>query len=735
MKVLFDKDYRLPEWTTRPTEGTTQDGEVDGVQFTIDAWKEGRDMWPRLLYSGTGIDLSAYTKLIFEFENPSDTAQSIVVAAKSVPEDNAGLATQLPPKSTSQVNLDISDGAPLDQSNVREMFAYQYMPLTKSSYTLKKITAIVNPDFVSKRTALGLQIAETQRSFDLLKKSAPKDANSANSLQVTGTQLESLTKEFEQRQPGYAISVQKALLAAENSIARTGMDSRAADLWAWSSPLGMPIREGTLPSPTDGAVKELNDTVCLNQYKALCLNISAGSKPQSVRLKLIAPTGKAVGNANPFSLRPTFFAKARDSSMVADAIGVSSTEVALEVPAYQTHQVIVWIDTKKPGMRAGRYNATIEMTSGAGQKTIQKIPVNITVADVRLASKLPLSLSNWAYFYMGSTKVTDGLEKETVANLRDYGMNTWNMDYTQVPLPVVNADGKYGGLEQATLKRLTQLMELLQGQPDEMFVVWLGFQRTEIREALSKPGILSAYLKDLHELLDHYKVSLDKRYIMLWDEPKLPELRESVEWMKKIRALDPSFKFYDDGTAIPSDENELKEFISLTDRWFPNWDQLYVQRPEVAKKVDAMNIPGMGFYRCLMSRNNRGTNIYEYYRLMGWYTMEHGFETLAFWVHNVGAEDAWDGTTGSSSGGIVVYQKDGKLLSSRRWELFREGLDDYKTAQAALGTTGIIDARKNKQLQQICEAVSAHPNDVSYADQMRFKLIDLAVKKKAKAHQ
>lgn len=727
MKVLYDKDTRLPGWAFSATQGATKDAEGDGITFTIDAWKEGVDLWPRLLYTGPGVDLSSYTKIIYEIENTTDTAQAIVVAAKSVPEDNAGLAGQIPPKAVGQVILDISDGAPIDASNVREMFPYLYQPGSTVKYVLKKITAFKNPDYVSKRAALGLQIEEAKHSFAVLKKAVPNEPNAINALQVIQAGLDGLSREFEERKPGYIVLVQKELLAAQTGIARSGMDLRAADLWLWTSPLGMPIREGTLPSPADAALTSLRDTICLNQYKAICVNFSAAAKPQSVQLKLKG------GQQGMFSLRPTLFAKARDGSMTADAIGTESSSLDLDIPAYQSQQVIVWVNTKKTTARAGDYKTALEVSLGHKPAMHQSIPINIKVAPVRLASSLPVSISNWAYFFMGSTKVTEGLEEEAVANLRDYGANTWNMDYTQVPMPVVDANGKYAGLEPATLKRLTQLMDLLKGKPEEIFVIWLGFQRAEIREALAKPGVLEGYIKDLHRVLDDYKVGLDKRYIMLWDEPRLPELRESVDWMKKIRKIDASFKFYDDGTAIPTDKQELDEFLKITDRWFPNWDQLFVARPEEAKKLADRNLPGMGIYRCLMSRNNRGVNIYEYYRFMGWYTMQYGFETLAFWAHNVGTEEAWDGTTGTSSGGIVVYQKDGKLYSSRRWELFREGLDDYKLAQAAFNTRGILEPAKLPRLAELCRAVTSRPNDAGQADKVRGQMIALALKNKPAA--
>jgi hypothetical protein len=273
-------------------------------------------------------------------------------------------------------------------------------------------------------------------------------------------------------------------------------------------------------------------------------------------------------------------------------------------------------------------------------------------------------------------------------------------------------------------------MNLLSGNPQETFILWLGFQRPEIRELLSRPRVLSGYIKDLHALMDEYHVPLDKRYIQFWDETQADQLQESIEWMKKIRALDPTFQFFDNTSSIPTAPQSIKDFSHLLGVLMPNWEQLFVAQPEEAKRAAALDIPHFGFYRCLMSRNNSGVNIYEYYRLMGWYLMQNGFDTLGFWTYNAGAGgDEWDGTTGSASGGTVVYQKDGQLFSSRRWELFREGLDDYKLMQAAFNDDGILDANKNSKLKYFCHQIINAPENLQEADTIRIELIQLAEKK------
>lgn len=723
-RVIYEKGVQLPGWEFSAGEGSSMTPTAAGLGFTINVWEEGRDMWPRISMRGPRHDLAEYSQLIFEIENPSDTPQSICVAANDDKGERSAIASQLPAARTGRVILDISDGMPFDQSSVVEIVLYEFRPLHRVDYVLKKLTAIRNPDFVSRRTALQQRISQVQGELSVLKKSlSSPSAKTETVLRQCHALLDAATAAYENKVPGYAIATQAKLLEAQSLIARTSMDLRQKEVWLWASPLGLALRDDSLPSTQDAELRKIEDVVCLNQYKIICVNVSAAAQAQTVEARLRSTPNQA----KILALRPALFSKARDGSRTADAVGEKTSKVTLTIPPYSSGQIMLWIDTKGAASRAGSLQTALDITSVSanGTRFSRSLPVNIRIANVRLKQQLPLSVQNWAFFYMGNTVVTQGLEKEAVANLRDYGATTWMTDYNQVPLPSLDASGKYVGMEPGKLERLKQVLELVKCRSGEDFVTWLGFERPEMRETLAKPGVLEGYLKDLRTLLDQHGVPLEKRYLYLWDEPKLPELREGMQWKRRIKQIDPSFKFVDNGSVVPEGK-ELQEFAELTERWLPNWEQLYLARPSDAQRLMALNKPELGFYRCLVSRKNRGVNVYEYYGLMGWYAMQYGLGTVGYWVHSAGEEDPWDGTKGAVSGVFSVYRQDNKLLTSRRMELFREGLEDYKLAQAAFGVTGQLDARKIPQLKKMCEEVASRPNDLGYSDLVRRRLISMA---------
>ncbi len=722
--VIYEPGRLLEGWSISPVGTVTYEESSRGLSITINPVPEGGDLWPRLLLQGEPKDLSQYTHVIFEVVNETGRDQSITVGVSTDPDRSQGQASQVPPGAEVKVRLNIADGSRLEQSSVIYCTVYQHRPMVTQTYLLKRVVAISNPDHVSKRASMQGLMAETERMYELLEAA---EGQAKGPMVEAKRLIVAAKKLYEGRRPGYASEMEGHLLMAQQKIMGSAMRSRKERVTLWSSPLGMAIREETLPLPDVEVLTTINERVCLGQYRAIPMNFSTGA--QGAKVKVWLETAAEA----PVSLKPMLWVKARDRSMTADAVGQPDKEVSWDLPAYRTEQLLIWVDARQGSPQAGRVEGKL-MVEVEGEAARQ-IPLSIDLVDVGLAKNVVgLESSNWAYFFVGGASASRGLEREIRDNLRDYGMDTWNLDYTQVPYPKVDAEGRYAGFEKESEEKFRQVLELLKGNTEEYFVIWLGFQRQDFKALFEKPGVLEGYFEDLTAVLDEYQVGADRRYLMFWDEPKIPEVRETIAWMKRVNALGYRYQLYEDSTVVFDNDEEMKAYTELCGLWFPNWDQLFLGRPDAVPRALKFRSEKMGFYRCLMSRSNRGVNIYEYYRLMAWHAMTHGFNKIAFWVHNVGPEDPWDGTTGSSSGGMVIYPRDGKLYLSRRWELFRETLDDYRLAQAVFGQN-ILNAAFNPDLKRFVDQVTGNPDNARVADQVREELINLALSRREKRLQ
>lgn len=723
-KIIYSPQGVMAEWAINPVDVDVKQS-PEGMEFSFSAFKPEGQEWPRLLLSGPKTDFSAYSQLIFEIEALDDEEQTLLIGARSgidFSQGNSAVAAVAGGRKVQKVILDISDGSPLEQSHIHEMGIGMHRPEMPGRYRLRGIKAIRNPDFPSRRDALTGSIRETQEIVDTYS-NLPLEAGKDNKEISEARQMfNSAKKDYEKQSSGYVTTVTAKLERVRFLLGKYGMRTRQEPLTIWRSPLGKAVRTDTLPDPSQQTPKEIQQRVVQGQYLAIPINFSASDEEQKLEISLPEDNGGRI------ALRQALWAKARDGSMTADAIAASAQTISVTVAPFSTEQILLWVDAKNGPVTEGKLETKLQV-SQAGQP-LRTIPISITITDMKLPERLPLATANWAYFFTSHAVQTKGLEAQARDNLRDYGMNTWVIHYTQIPHPKLDADGQYVGLEEKSLATFRQVMQLLAGKAEENFIIWLGFHQEELVRDLERPGVLEPYLKAMNTLLDEYKVSRERRYLGFWDEPDARKSRQVVEWMKKIRGVDSTFLFYDNTSHPPSQKAELDDFLSHCNLWVPNWEAFVVAKPEVS--ADLMRLHAQqktGFYRCLMSRNNKGVNIYEYYRLMGWYAIDRDLTAIMFWVYDF-FENPWDGTQGSGSGGTVIYSKDGQLLTSRRWEMVREAIDDYRLAMLALGTNERIDIKSSPELKTLCDNVLKAPANPEEASLAREQLIDLALQRR-----
>jgi len=133
-------------------------------------------------------------------------------------------------------------------------------------------------------------------------------------------------------------------------------------------------------------------------------------------------------------------------------------------------------------------------------------------------------------------------------------------------------------------------------------------------------------------------------------------------------------------------------------------------------------------YDC--ARPAKGKPPYDYYRLQMWRAFARGDTGCGFWVYaDPGAADAWDDFATMHGRYGVVYGPQGgpagldyageSLIPSRRWEAWREGVEDYEylvalrdatSAARRSGDSGSAD-RAQKVLDEAVRGVLEHRSD------------------------
>lgn len=110
-------------------------------------------------------------------------------------------------------------------------------------------------------------------------------------------------------------------------------------------------------------------------------------------------------------------------------------------------------------------------------------------------------------------------------------------------------------------------------------------------------------------------------------------------------------------------------------------------------------------------------------RLMPWKAFFLDFKGAGFWSYadtgwGENAGTAWDDFDGKRSDFAVIYEgDDGTIISSRRWEAWRMGVEDYELL------TMYARAKGEKVAKALTQEVLDNPDDASKADEVRARIL------------
>lgn len=221
-------------------------------------------------------------------------------------------------------------------------------------------------------------------------------------------------------------------------------------------------------------------------------------------------------------------------------------------------------------------------------------------------------------------------------------------------------------------------------------------------------NFFSLWLKGWVEHLKKTGIGYDKFAMYPFDESLCDEFYELA---KLIKSIDPEIRIY--ATSLGKGPADFMRFKDLIDIWcLSEGDSL--RHPCWLKSIKS-------FGKEVWTGNARGpgkaNEPYSYYRLMPWRAFKRGQTGAAFWTYvDYYKKGHWDDTGCPAGDYGVVYgfciqsaidTLGEGIVPSRRWEAWREGIEDYQylyELQKAIGLTKQRNPQKAKQAQQVLDA-------------------------------
>jgi hypothetical protein len=239
------------------------------------------------------------------------------------------------------------------------------------------------------------------------------------------------------------------------------------------------------------------------------------------------------------------------------------------------------------------------------------------------------------------------------------------------------------------------------------------------------------------EHLKQIGIGYDKFAMYPFDERLSDEFYEVAQLIKKT---DPNIRIY--ANRLFKNPSDFMRFKDLVDIWAPA-EIHCVQYPASLKKLKDSGKPVWTYGAKGPGKTNHP---YHYYRLMPWRAFKRGLTGAGFWVYSYTdknpPKNSWNDTLKAGGYYGVVYSYYGspvdthgeKVVPSRRWEAWREGIEDYEylyKLQQVINRVQNSNPTEANEAQQILDDQVKHVLEEKHEDTVyraRQKLTETILK-------
>lgn len=353
------------------------------------------------------------------------------------------------------------------------------------------------------------------------------------------------------------------------------------------------------------------------------------------------------------------------------------------------------------GDSPGDWQGVLKVSSG---DIVNSLPITFQVSTVSLSATLFLNSINWGYLDFKSIR---DRKPAAVKDLFAHHTNTivvppayLPLAYPTKPLDAVRLDA-YLQLHKGAAKVLfftnfnNESLLTMNGRYPFMSDEWKKAFRA-LYSGLQKSAAIAGF-------------SEDQLYMYPFDEMKGKEIDRFVALAAWARKDIPAIKFY----ATLDNKDAFRALPYLDVAQVINREELFAEAIGSKKEIWLYGA----------TENTKTLSPYSYYRLMSWKAFYNGFKGAGFWNYaDTGLGDnpggAWDDFDGNRPDFAVIYEgENGTIVSSRRWEAWRMGVEDYELLCMYTKAKGVNAAKK------LAKSVLDNPLAVGVADQVRRKML------------
>ncbi len=449
------------------------------------------------------------------------------------------------------------------------------------------------------------------------------------------------------------LKITKQAVATDNIIA-----AYAANPWA---PFGG--MDEIIEERTPGA--KISVEAFQGEFESAAVNLfNFSGSARTIRVlfdDFSGPNGaESVSTDKVFTLCETIDVPTQDGDLSADALPELNSGNLLVIPAWDGRQL--WFTINTSSLTPGIWRAKIHLKSLDIQFVETEVELIIKIWDIPLPKEQPLNLCNWS-----GTLQPEGTFDDQIV----HGTNV----FTRTVPP------------KATFDELGQVINIDFSEHDN-FMAAHALKGTILFHSLvsltgPSPAFSPAWLKAYRSFIPVWIVHLNELgygyenfAFYPVDEPGLEHgknLNRFMKWAKLVRECDPKIRIYANPVALIT-MKQLEEMVPYVDIWAPMQTQIFPK-----EKLEFIHSTKTHWWNYDCADNAKHLSPLAYYRGQAWMCWHFGHTGIGFYTYYRGPDFWFQPESGFEY--AMIYKGRG-VVTSKRWEAVRDGVEDYTLLHA-----------------------------------------------------
>ncbi|WP_343672655.1 discoidin domain-containing protein [Chitinophaga sp.] len=353
------------------------------------------------------------------------------------------------------------------------------------------------------------------------------------------------------------------------------------------------------------------------------------------------------------------------------------------------------------GKEAGSGKNSIVVSNG---KTNQTISINVSVTNLRFdEGKFALNANVWAYLYY---PMLNTRKPAAVKDLYEHHINT-----------AVIPPNALGDMQHNSGSSLSNYLSAFGNYKPGTLLLYMNFISQENLNYCKKNDFLSdqwkadfrIWYQNLSKVATQSGWNMQNVYVYPYDEITEKDVDKLIAFAKWAKSAIPGIKLYMTlGKLSKNTISQLNQYMDV----MQVYEDYVTTLSTTADKSWVYNTKG----------NAELLSPYNYYRLMSWKAFANGYKGVGFWAYADSKDASFNNILktryfAASTNYAAVYVDGDNIVSSRRWEGFMMGIEDYELLQLYAKKVGTAKAKA------LAASVVGTPGDASQADAARDKMI------------